>query len=140
MGPFKIEEIVGESKLAYRLQLPPQMRVHPVFHVSLLEPHKESRLTGRTQDRPPPVEVEGELEYEVKEVVDSRIVQRRLEYYVEWVGYGPEERMWEPVEHVEHPADGIAEYHRRYPNRPSPRDLPRPPPRRSQRRTSTNAV
>jgi hypothetical protein len=42
MGPFKIEEVIGESHLAYRLQLPPQMRLHPVFHVSLLEPYKEN--------------------------------------------------------------------------------------------------
>jgi hypothetical protein len=140
MGPFRIEEIVGESKLAYRLQLPPQMRIHPVFHVSLLEPYKESRFAGRTQARPPPMEVEGELEYEVKEVVDSKVVRGKLQYHVEWVGYGPEERTWEPVEHVGHAAEAIAEYHQRYPNRPSPRDLPQPPPRRSQRRTSTDAA
>jgi len=70
MGQFRIEEVVGESQLAYRLQLLPQMRIHPVFHVSLLEPYKENRLVGRTQERPPQVEVEGELEYEVKELVD----------------------------------------------------------------------
>jgi hypothetical protein len=140
MGPFQIEEIVGESQLAYRLQLPPQMRIHPVFHVSLLEPYKENRLAGRTQERPPPVEVEGELEYEVKEIVDSKVVRGKLQYHVEWVGYGPEERTWEPVEHVGHAADAIEEYHQRYPNRPSPRDLPQPPPRRSQRRTSTNTA
>jgi hypothetical protein len=111
MGPFQIEEIVGESQLAYRLQLPPQMRIHPVFHVSLLEPYKENRLAGRTQERPPPVEVEGELEYEVKEIVDSKVVRGKLQYHVEWVGYGPEERTWEPVEHVGHAADAIEEYH-----------------------------
>src|SRR5579859_7418177 len=74
MGPFRIEETVGESKPICRLQLPPQMHIHPVFHVSLLEPYKESRFTSRTQARPPLMEVEGELEYEVKEIVDSNFV------------------------------------------------------------------
>jgi hypothetical protein len=92
MGSFRSEEIVGERKLACHLQLPPQMPIHPVFHVSLLEPYKVSRFAGRMQARPPPMEVEGELEYEVKEIVDSKAVRGKLQYHVEWVGYGPEER------------------------------------------------
>src|SRR5579859_5517856 len=112
----------------------------PCLHVSLLEPYKESRFAGHTQARPPPVEVEGELEYEVKEIVDSKVVRGKLQYHVEWVGYGPEERTWEPVEHVGHAAEAITEYHRSYPNRPSPRDLPQPPRRRSRRQVPTNAA
>jgi hypothetical protein len=38
------------------------------------------------------VEVKGELEYEVKEIVDSKVVRGKLQYHVDWVGYGPEER------------------------------------------------
>ena len=39
MGPFKVLEIVGDGQAAYKLGLPTQMRVHPVFHISLLEPY-----------------------------------------------------------------------------------------------------
>jgi hypothetical protein len=38
------------------------------------------------------MKVEGELEYEVKEIVDLKVVRGKLQYCVEWVGYGPEER------------------------------------------------
>jgi hypothetical protein len=124
MGPFKILEVVGESKLAFKLELPPQMRIHPVFHVSLLEPYRANLIVGRTPPPPPlPEEVEGELEYEVKEILDSKFVRQKLHYYVDWVGYTPEERTWEPVEYVELATDAVAAFHQRHPQRPAPHDV-----------------
>jgi hypothetical protein len=127
MGPFKILKIVGESKMAFELELPPQMRIHPVFHVSLLEPYRENTIKGRVQPPPPPPdEIDGELEYEVKEILDSKIVRGKLQYYIDWEGYTPEERTWEPAESVEHAADVVADFHRRYPKRPARHDIPAP--------------
>jgi hypothetical protein len=40
-----------------------------VFHVSLLEPYRED---GRVQPPPPPIELEGALEYEVESIIDHR--------------------------------------------------------------------
>lgn len=37
-GPFQIFEKIGP--IAYRLQLPPTAKIHPVFHCSLLRPHQ----------------------------------------------------------------------------------------------------
>jgi len=91
MGPFKVLKVVGEGKLACKLELPAQMRVHPVFHVSLLEPYHENALPGRVQEPSLPVEVEGELEYEVAEILDSKIEGRKLKYLVDWVNCRPEE-------------------------------------------------
>ena len=62
IGPFTIFGRVG--KLVYRLDLLESMnRIHPVFHVSKLKPYKAS---GRVQPPPVPIEIEGELEYEVE--------------------------------------------------------------------------
>src|ERR1700738_3267646 len=131
MGPFKILDIVGEGKLVYKLELPERIRqIHPVFHVSLLEPYHENRWEGRVQPSPPPDEIEGELEYEVREVLNSRIVRGKLRYLVDWVGYGPEERTWESVENAQ---EEVAAFHQAHPDRPSPADLSQqrvPPPRR----------
>ena len=129
-GPFRILEAVGSGNLAFRLELPASMgKIHSVFHVSLLEPYRESSWAERLQEPPPPVEVEGELEYEVHEILDSKMERRRLFYLVDWVGYGPEERTWELATNVKHAEDAVVNFHRAYPQRPSPRDIPTPPKR-----------
>ena len=100
VGPFPVLERVGA--LAYRLELPATMPVHPVFHVELL---KAFSTDERHQPPPPPVEVDGTAEYEVESIVKTREVKRgkqppRKEYLVKWAGYGPEHNIWEPEDNV----------------------------------------
>jgi hypothetical protein len=51
------------------------MKIHQVFHISLLEPYKESFILGRSQVLPPPIEIERQEEFEVSEILDSRIIE-----------------------------------------------------------------
>jgi transposase InsO family protein len=94
LGPFRILERI--SKQAYKLNLPPSMkRLHPTFHVSLLEPYKP-----RPGYQPPPVDdLEDDVEgqgplWEVERVVSHRIVRGKRLYRTRWLGYSPEED-WE---------------------------------------------
>jgi hypothetical protein len=105
------------------LELPQQMRIHPVFHVSLLDPYRPNTITGRAQLPAPPIVLEDSLEWEVAAVLDSRIRYGKLEYFVDWVGYQPCERTWEPASHLANSPDMVATYHRTYPLRPAPHDL-----------------
>lgn len=100
VGPFKVLQKVG--KVAYKLDLPPTMKCHPVFHVSLL--HKYHR-DGRTQPHPPPIAVDDEGEWFVVEgVLDHKRVRRGRRwvdrYLVKWAGYGPEHNQWRDAEEV----------------------------------------
>ncbi|SOV03297.1 uncharacterized protein UDID_18617 [Ustilago sp. UG-2017a] len=91
LGPFSVSEII--SSHAYRLQLPPSMKIHNVFHVDRLEPYVANTIPNRVQPPPPPVEVESDLEYEVEQILDSKVdhhYRDPLFYLVRWVGYGPD--------------------------------------------------
>jgi hypothetical protein len=67
IGPFEVVQVVGP--VAYKLKMNPGWRVYPVFHVLLLEPYRKD---GRVQPPPPPIEMEGALEYEVESILEHR--------------------------------------------------------------------
>ena len=124
LGPFKI--IAHPSSLSYKLQLPKYLsRVHPVFHVSQLEPVTPNPIPNRTQSPPPPIEVEGEEEFEIAEVLDSKLDRRYrrcpLRYYIRWQGYEgtDEEFAWVSANEI-HAEELLSEFHKRYPDKPGP--------------------
>ena len=73
-GPF---EILDDPKLktpyAYRLMFPPGIQVHLVRHISELELAATDPYPGQVIALPPPVEIDGDEEWEVEEVLESRI-------------------------------------------------------------------
>jgi len=123
LGPFKILDIIGESKLAIKLELPSSMKIHPVFHVSLLEPYHANTIPDRQQDPPPPISIQGQDEWVVKEVLDSRIRRNKLEYLVDWDGWSPSDRTWEPASYLENSNILVNEFHAKYPERCSQKDI-----------------
>ena len=75
LGPFEILAKAGTH--SFTLQLPDTFQgVHPVFHVSMLEPTFPNEIPNCVQSPPPPVDIEGKLEYEISEIVDSKIDKR----------------------------------------------------------------
>lgn len=100
IGPFNVIKAVG--LLAYRLDLPKNMRIHSVFHVQLLKPFRSS---DRHQPPPMPIELEDGFEWFQVERVCTHREQRmgkkkkkkiRRSYLVKWLGYGDEHSSWEP--------------------------------------------
>ena len=74
---------------AYKLQLPKTMNIHDVFHVSLLEAIPCKHHSWTHSNPPAPTIIEGQEEYEVEQILDSRIQRGKLQYLVDWKGYGP---------------------------------------------------
>ncbi|XP_077137287.1 uncharacterized protein LOC143800046 [Ranitomeya variabilis] len=52
---------------------------------------------GRVVPPPQPVVIDGQEQFVVEEIIDSRIRRNRLQYLIRWQGYPPEEDSWEPV-------------------------------------------
>ena len=99
-GPFKVTEVVG--KVSYRLALPPEVRMHDVFHVSLLKPFK---VSSSFPNRPLPSSkhfVPGHAEipfYEIEKFVGVRphpTKKRIRQFLVRWKNYSPADDTWEP--------------------------------------------
>jgi hypothetical protein len=93
-GPFKIIQVM--SAVNYQLELPTQWSIHPVFHIDLLTPYRETIMHGPNFTRPTPELIDGEEEYTVEKILDSRHFgrRRRLQYLVKWEGYPDADNMW----------------------------------------------
>ncbi len=137
-GPFRIVDAHGEQ--AYELELKGTLKgIHPVFHISLLEPY--TGREGEEPTEPPPETVEGEPEWEVEKILDSKKSGKTVLYLVKWLGYSEAEKEWLPAENLEHSPDLIEEFYRRYPSKPQPKgeqeqaeDEPAARPKRQKRR------
>jgi len=100
MGPYKVLERVGP--VAYLLDLPASEKMHPVFHVSLLQPWRDD---GRLQPPPPRFLPSGDTVYTVEKILDHRTGKRKnlKEFLVRWEGYDPVNDSWEPEANIHDP-------------------------------------
>jgi hypothetical protein len=88
IGPYEVLDKLENDN--FKLKLPPRLRIHPTFHVSLLEKTKN------------PVSDENDStygeEYEVERILGRRVSTTGMaEYLIQWKGYEESENSWERV-------------------------------------------
>jgi hypothetical protein len=69
-----------------------------MFYINKLRKHPDNPLRGQLDSEPKPLNVYGDNEYEVKEILSARLVYRLLCYKIKWqgldenpAGYSPED-------------------------------------------------
>ena len=102
------EQVGVVGAVAYKLKLPAGLRMHDVFHVSLLKGHRDDGNDGTVIPPPPPEIVAYYPEYEVEQIISYDA--KRKKYVVKWLWYGQENNTWEPEKNLANAAELINEY------------------------------
>ena len=111
-GPFLITHII--SCTSYQLKLPPQWKIHNVFHATLLTPYKETALNGSRNQEPAPELIDGQPKWEVEQILCVRRYRHQVQYLIRWKGFSEAHDSWEPVANI-HADELIQEFYKRYP-------------------------
>ncbi|KAK4278290.1 hypothetical protein QN277_016155 [Acacia crassicarpa] len=124
VGPYKIVGKVG--KVSYKLDLPSNLKIHPVFHVSMLKPfHEDKDDPDRAISTRAPPTMTKSFDREIEEVLADRVVRRRgvppsTQYLIKWKGLPESEATWEPQEDLWQFEDHLHRYKDKSVTRTSP--------------------
>ena len=121
LGPFSIHKKINDQ--VYRLDLSDTMKIHPVFHVSLLKLYHVNELSGRVQPSLSAVmiisEEEEAEEYKVKVILRTWLFYENLQYLIQWKGYTDSESVqWCSPEDVINAEELVTKFHQNHLNMP----------------------
>ena len=109
--PYRVKGIISSN--AIELDLPSSVRIHPVVNVSRIHRYRD-QVKGQKVTLPPPVEIQGEMEYEVEKILSKRKRYGKVEYLVQWKGYTAEEDTWEKERNLGNTREAVEDYEREY--------------------------
>ncbi|SGY55447.1 BQ5605_C006g04026 [Microbotryum silenes-dioicae] len=102
-GPYRIVKAQPEIS-SYTLQLNGDDAAVPFFHTGKLKTsckNNTALFPNREPARLGPVDVGGEPEYIIEDIVDERIRAGKQQYLVSWLSWPSDSNSWEPAEALE---------------------------------------
>ena len=105
-GPFAVAAIAGPN--TYTLSLPARLRCSPTVNVERLKPY--CARAGLPAPAGPVDDPGQEGEFVVEQILNRKVLRGKRHYLVRWQGLPAAEDSWEPVEHLTHCPDMLAEY------------------------------
>lgn len=115
-GPFRVVEKIGSS---YRLELPASMKVHNVFPAAKLRKDPGDPLPGQFLEPPPPINVTGDDEWEIEDILACRKQRGNLSYRVSWLNQDVD-LTWYPASDVKYAPAKLREFHINNPTQAGP--------------------
>ena len=107
VGPYAIEEVVSSN--AVKLRLLSSMRIHLVVNISRIVRYKEQIKRQKKEERKP-VEVKGVEEWEVKKILNKKMMRGVVKYLIWWKGLMAEGYTWERRENLKNAEELIEEF------------------------------
>jgi hypothetical protein len=102
IGPFEVLEKINDQ--VYRLRLPSNYTMHPVFNLAHLKKYKPSPAKFGDRTELPRAISEAQEEYEVESILGMRIETKRKKdsrvFLIRWKGYRPEDDSWIPEANI----------------------------------------
>ncbi|KAJ7055302.1 hypothetical protein C8F01DRAFT_949794, partial [Mycena amicta] len=96
-GPFEVLEVFDDCSTV-KLNLKGHPLVHPIFHMSEIEPFIEndaSLFPNRVLAQPTAiVSPDGQEEFLVERIIDERRRRGKRQFKIRWFGYGAEDDEW----------------------------------------------
>ena len=106
------------------MEIEPWWKMHPVFHVSLLEPYRASVRAEREKPPRAAEDIEGDLEWEVERIVKSEVITytrnvrrqnrtfKKLLFFDKSNGCAENENSWEPPQGLTKDQELVDRFHR----------------------------
>ena len=95
------------------------MKIHPVFSPDKLRRAANDPLPAQTEEPGEPVEINGENEWDVEQILASRLIRGKLQYRAKWVGFD-NDPAWYPARNFKGSPHRIRDFHRENPARSGP--------------------
>jgi hypothetical protein len=115
-GPYKAVEKVGHS---YRVAIPGEETRHTVYPAEVLRKDPGNPLPGQRQEEAVPVVYGTQPEWEVEEILNSRIFSRRLQYQAKWAGTDHDPTYYN-ADGFKSAPHALRTFHETYPEAPGP--------------------
>ena len=113
LGPYTVQDVPDGHRLNYTLELPGSWRVHNTFHRDQLVLYVDPKAAFRTRMVEPRHRITstyGNEEYEIEEVINTRIHRRKRQYLVRWKGYAAQHDSWVREDELDNAQQKVQDY------------------------------